>query len=359
MRNAYFSIRLRLLAAFMLFGLAPVALAAPAHVYDKYRNVNYSNKGLMSESDEVQIGWKVHQEQVLQKFRLVEDPEIVDYVSTLGQRIAQTSERPNLQYQFFVVDDQSVNAFSIPGGFIYVNTGLLRIVESEDELAAVLAHEIAHVVARHGLRNLKSAQKAQIGVGIASILGSILTGGAGGRAIGAGAQIFAAGQLTKHSRDFEREADYLGLYNITEAGFDPNGMIGIFEKLGRNGSKSSMGGIFASHPDARERAQNTQAEISQRLGNRASGYARRPMEMGDGALSFEGMKRAVSSGRSDRYGRTQRGGRYDRRQGDGRYGNDPYGNDPYGDPRYDDRSQDQHDPGPYDPPPMRRRTARP
>lgn len=347
MRNAYVSVRTRFLAVLMLVGLAPAALAAPANVYDKYRSVSYSNKGLLSESDEVRVGAQVHQEQVLQKFRLVEDPSVVEYVEQLGRRVAERSARPDLDYHFFVVDDPSVNAFSIPGGFIYVHTGLLRIVETEDELAAVLAHEIAHVVARHGLRNLKSAQKAKIGILGAVIAGTILGGGTGARAAGGVAQIAAAGTLTKHSRDFEREADFLGLYNTVEAGYDPSAMIGIFEKLGRSGSKSSMGGIFASHPDSRERVRNTQTEISQRLGTQAR-RSRRPRAGWRDDDAFAEMKQALSRPGYDRYGR------YGRQDRDGRYGDDRYS-----DPRDDRRRTDRYDPGPYNPPPMRRRTSTP
>jgi beta-barrel assembly-enhancing protease len=368
-RNAINSVRVRLLAGVMVLGLAQGALAG-TNAYDKYRNVSYSNQGLMSEADEMRIGAQVHQQQVLQKYRLVEDPDVTGYVEQLGRRVAQSSERSGLEYRFFVVDDPSVNAFSIPGGYIYVNTGLLRLVGTEDELAAVLAHEIGHVVARHGLRNLKSAQRAQVGVGIATILGSVLTGGAGGRAIGTGAQVFAAGRLTRFSRDFEREADYLGLYNTAEAGFDPNGMVGIFQKLGRSGSNSQIGGIFASHPDSGERVKNTQAELSEHLRRGVTASGRRALgarRAGGSYASFDNMKQALAaygSNRNSTYGQRRRDGRsgndpYDRRGGQDPYGRDPYGRDQDRDPRYGDRPADQDDPGPYSPPPMRRRTPQP
>ena len=322
----------------MAFGLAPTALAGTANIYDKYRSVSYSNKGLMSESEEVQVGTQVHHQQVMQKFRLVDDPEIVGYVESVGRRVVETSARPDLDYHFFVVDDPSVNAFSIPGGYVYVHTGILNLVQSEDELAAVMAHEVAHVVARHGLRNLKSAKRAQVGVGIASILGSILTrGGMGGRAIGTGAQLLAAGQLTKHSRDFEREADYLGLYNMNRAGYNPTGMVSIFDKLGRaNSSKSNMGGIFASHPDAKERVRNTQTELSQHF--KSVQRPRRTIAGGE----FASMKAALQHGGGGR-GRDNRQGRTVLSRG---------GYDSSRDPR----NTTTQDPSPtYNPPPLRRR----
>ena len=355
MRNGIRNLRAQLFAFLMICGLTVTTVAAPANVYDKFRGETYTNDGLMSEQDEVRLGHQVHQ-QVLQKYRLVEDPEIAGYVQQLGERVARASVRPNLQYHFFVVDDPSVNAFSIPGGLVYVNTGLLQLVQSEDELAAVLGHEVNHIVARHGLRNLKRAQKTQVATGIVGILAQVLTrGSAGGRAISAGAQLLGAGYLTRHSRDFEREADYLGLYNIHRAGYEPAGMVQIFHRLGQaqGRAQSSIGGIFASHPDARERIHNTQVEIEQHLGRQyaqrdrysdrydsdtAYGRGRRRLSRSSGG-GFEQMKEALASYRSGRRG-------WDRNR---QYR--PRGNDPYDD-RYD-RSEE------YNPPPLRRRPSRP
>ena len=355
MRNPIRSLRARLLALCMMGSFAATAIAAPANVYDKYRGETYSNSDLASEQEEVRLGYQVH-EQVRQKYRLVRDPEITGYVERLGERIARASVRPNLDYHFFVVEDQSLNAFSLPGGFVYVNTGILDLAQTEDELAAVLAHETAHVAARHGLRNLKKAQRAQIGVGIASILGQILTrGGAGGRAIGAGAQILGAGVLTRYSRDFEREADYLGLYNLARAGYQPAGMVRVFQRLGQaqGRAQSSIGGIFASHPDAGERIRNTELEIEQHLGTqygRGPSYGdqvdasearnqrgRRRSYADNGGTEFGEMKRVLASYRSGRRGESR-------------------------DPRVLRRDRnDQRGGGSesYDPPPLRRRPAQP
>jgi predicted Zn-dependent protease len=165
----------RALTLALIASVATTAMADVANPYDKFRNATYSNKGLASEQDELRLGSEVHR-QVLAKFRMVQDPELVGYVERVGQRVASVSKRPNLQFQFFVVDDQSVNAFSIPGGFVYVNTGLLDMVQSEDELAAVLAHEIGHVVARHGLRNYKKAQRTSLWTGILGTAAVIASG---------------------------------------------------------------------------------------------------------------------------------------------------------------------------------------
>jgi predicted Zn-dependent protease len=248
---------------------APAALAnpTPTNAYDKFRNATYSNNGLMSEQQELQLGAQVHQ-QVLQQYRLVQDPEINEYVESLGERLARASRRPNIPYHFYVIDDPAVNAFSIPGGYVYVNTGLLRLAQSEDELAAAMAHEIGHVAARHGLRNIKKAQHTALLFGILGIGAEIATGGSGaGQMARAASELLAAGVMTKNSREFEREADFLGLYNMSAVGYDPEGMVRIFQRLGGAGSasKSATGGIFASHPDSAEREHNTETEIQQHL----------------------------------------------------------------------------------------------
>jgi predicted Zn-dependent protease len=246
-----------------------VALAAPKNPYDGFRNRTYSNKGLMDEQQEMQIGAQVHQ-QVLQKYRLVQDPEVTAYVQQLGERLARASRRPDIYYRFFVIDDQSVNAFALPGGFVYVNRGLIDIAQGEDELAAAMAHEIGHVAARHGLKNIKKAQRTALLFGILGVGADIFTGGSGaGRAA---SEIFAAGMITKYSRDFEREADYLGLYNMTAVGYPPDAMVRIFQRLAQNAGRaqSSIGGIFASHPDSGERVKNTEIEIQQHFANRVA-----------------------------------------------------------------------------------------
>jgi predicted Zn-dependent protease len=340
-------IRSRAAALLALVTLAtPALVAAGSNPYDKYRDDAYSNKGLMSEQQEVQLGAQVHQ-QVLQKFRLVDDPEVSGYVQNLGERLARSSRRPDLPYRFYVIDDPSVNAFALPGGFIYVHTGLIELAQTEDELAAAVAHEIGHVAARHGLRNLKKAQRTALLFGILGVGADIATGNSGaGRAA---SQILAAGVITKNSRDFEREADYLGLYNVRAAGESPAGMVQIFERLdsARSARSNQMGGIFASHPDAKERVRNTRLEIEQHLGGAGSvaaaapssggrtrarrvGGAASPLRAGNDA-EFQSMKQALSG-----YARGNR----TYRQGQGqnpRYGSNNPQVDPNQEPVRNDR----------------------
>jgi predicted Zn-dependent protease len=309
----------RALAFAVVATLASTSLAAPANPYDKFRSATYSNQGLASENDEFRLGSQVHQ-QIMMKYPVVHDPRLNEYVQSVGERIARVSKRPNLQYQFFVIQDSSINAFSIPGGFVYVNTGLLDIVQSEDELAAVLAHEIGHVVARHGLRNYKKAQRTSVWTGILGTAAVIATGGSiGGQAANAAVKLFGAGILTRNSRDFEREADFLGLYDLDAAGYEPVGMIRIFERLGQHASstKSSIGGIFADHPDSGERIKNTEIEIEQHFGGKAtlassSGRARPRRAMQASNTAFVEMKRALADVASGRR-QTRAGRNYDPR----------------------------------------------
>src|SRR5262245_51521976 len=147
----------RMLTVAIVGALFISALAGP-NIYDKYRNRTYSNKGYLSEEDEMKLGEQVHQE-LQQQARLVQDRSINDYVNSVGQRLARASGRPNIPWHFYVVDDKSINAFATLGGRVYVHTGLLAATQSESQLASVLGHEIGHIVGRHGLENVKKSQK--------------------------------------------------------------------------------------------------------------------------------------------------------------------------------------------------------
>src|SRR6266849_2423465 len=227
--------------------------------YSDFRNARYSNAGLLNERDEVKLGTQLHRE-VTKKYRLTDVG--LDRVERLGQRCARVSLRPNMLYKFHVIQSREINGFSLPGGHVYVTTALLKLA-NDDELASVLAHEIGHIVARHSLKTLKQKQEYD---DIARSLGE-LTGVAGvlardlGVALG---QIVAEGFLTVHTRDEEREADFLGVRGMARAGFDPQGMVTMFQKLQRIEERdaSLLGTLFSDHPDAQERIANTRYEIA-------------------------------------------------------------------------------------------------
>jgi predicted Zn-dependent protease len=227
--------------------------------YSDFRNARYSNAGLLSERDEIKLGTQLHRE-VTKKFNLTDVG--LDRVDRIGQRCARAGLRPNLTYKFHVIQSREINGFSLPGGHIYVTTALLRLT-NDNELASVLAHEVGHVVARHSLKTLKKSKEYD---DIANSLGD-LTGVAGSVARDLGValgQMIGAGFLTVHSRDEEREADFLGVRAMPAAGFDPQGMITMFQKLERIEEQDSdlLGSLFSDHPDAQERIDNTRYEIA-------------------------------------------------------------------------------------------------
>ena len=226
--------------------------------YSDFRNARYSNAGLLNERDEVKLGTQLHRE-VTKKYRLTDVG--LDRVERLGQRCARASLRPNMLYKFHVIQSREINGFSLPGGHVYITTALLKLA-NDDELASVLAHEIGHIVARHSLKTLKQKQEYD---DIARSLGE-LTGVAGDLARDLGValgQIVAEGFLTVHTRDEEREADFLGVRGMARAGFDPQGMVTMFQKLQRIEERdaSLLGTLFSDHPDAQERIANTRYEI--------------------------------------------------------------------------------------------------
>jgi predicted Zn-dependent protease len=223
--------------------------------YSEFRNVRYSNAGLMSETSEVKLGTQLHR-QATKKFRLTDVG--LNRVERLGQRVARASARPNLVYKFHVIESREINGLSLPGGHIYITTGLLRIA-TDNELASVLAHEVGHIAARHSLKTLKKRKEYD---DFAKSIGDI-TGVAGdiGRDLGVAlGNIWGEGVLLVHSRDEEREADFLGVHGMSKAGFDPQGMVTMFQKLQRQ--SPDLLDWFSDHPDAQERIDNTRYEIS-------------------------------------------------------------------------------------------------
>jgi beta-barrel assembly-enhancing protease len=214
----------------------------------------------LSEPEEVELGReaarKVEQEQ-----RILRDPQVTDYVDGVGQRLASRSKRSNIRYTFKVVDSPEINAFALPGGFIYVNRGLIEAADNESEVAGVLGHEIGHVAGRHSAEQMKKAGIANLGLGV---LGAVL-GGKGGAAglAQVGGQIGASAAFMKFSRDDERAADRLGVQNLYDAGYNPEGMVTFFEKLGelRKSQPSKLTTFFSTHPDPTERASNVSGEI--------------------------------------------------------------------------------------------------
>jgi predicted Zn-dependent protease len=227
--------------------------------YWQFRSARYSNEGVMSERDEMRLGNQLNLE-VGKRYTIVSDGQA--RVNRIGQRVARASMRPNIAYRFHVIRDKEINAFSGPGGHIYITTALINL-SNDDELASVLSHEVSHVVARHSLKTIQQSQTLR---GLADLFGSV-TGIAGDTAQEFGtaaARIVASGLLAVHNREEEREADFLGVHAMSKAGFNTQGMVTMFQKIQDVGDRDSslLGSLFADHPGVDERIANTRYEIN-------------------------------------------------------------------------------------------------
>jgi predicted Zn-dependent protease len=194
-----------------------------------------SELSLVSESQEIQMGQQGAKE-VEQSIGFYKDPAVNAYVADIGKRMAANSERPNLPWEFHVVDDPAVNAFAIPGGFIYVTRGLMSTINSEAELASVIGHEVGHVTHRHSVEQISKAQLAQLGLGIGSILSSDIA--KFGQLASAGLSLL----FLKYGRDAEYEADRAGFRYALDQSYDVREMPKVFQTLDRIGEVSGGGG---------------------------------------------------------------------------------------------------------------------
>ena len=247
-----------------LFDLGSSVLSSATRVlaedpYSQFRGARYSNAGLLNERDEIRLGNQINVE-ARKRFEIISEGQ--ERANRIGQRVARASQRPNLSYQFHIIRDKEINAFSGPGGHIYITSALMNLA-NDDELASVLAHEIGHVVARH---SLKTIQQSQTLGGLADLFGSItgVAGDTAGQLGTAAARIFASGLLAVHNREEEREADFLGVHTMAKAGHNPEGMVTMFQKLQRVSRQdaSLLGSLFNDHPDVDERISNTRYEIN-------------------------------------------------------------------------------------------------
>lgn len=214
----------------------------------------------ISTQQEVQMGTEYAQ-QINAQLPIVKDPEVVRYINVLGDSISKLADSRSLDWQFFVVNSSEVNAFAVPGGYVYVNRGLIERAQRMDQLAGVLGHEIGHVVRRHSVQQMEKAQGANIGVTLACVLTSVCNSQAAGAAINVGGSALFA----KFSRDDEAEADAEGVKNVVRAGIDPRGIPEMFQILldERQRSPGSVESWFATHPMEENRIQATQAQIAQ------------------------------------------------------------------------------------------------
>lgn len=228
---------------------------------------------VMDEAAEIKEGAKAH-EDVLKEYGVYADPRLQAYVNGVGQKLAAQSHRANLKWTFTVLDSPEVNAFALPGGYVYITRGIMAYLESEAELAGVIGHEIGHVTARHGAQRATRQQAAGIGVMAASVLGAVLEAGGipgAGNLASQVSQTAAAGYIASYSRDQESQADQLGAEYLSRNRYDPQNMIDVIQVLKRQeqfaadrakaeGKPAPSGASWlASHPANDKRLADIQA----------------------------------------------------------------------------------------------------
>jgi predicted Zn-dependent protease len=238
----------------------------PKNDPDQIGNRN-TGKGInfYSLEKEIALGKSLAQE-VERSSKLVDDPVVLEYVNRVGQNLVRNSDA-KVPFTIKVIDSDVVNAFALPGGFFYVNSGLILRADEESELAGVMAHEIAHVCLRHGTRNATKGELAQLAMIPLMILGPA---GWAGYGIYEGLQFAIPLGFLKFSRDAEREADFYGLQYMYKAGYDPNSFVTFFEKIQADEKRTpgTIPKVFSTHPPTPERIQKTQTEIASILPTR-------------------------------------------------------------------------------------------
>lgn len=245
--------------AWVLIGLAAMLLAACAHA----AYTNRSQLMLIGEGQEMALGLQSAQ-QVLKTEKLSHDPFFTERVERVGRRIAIAANKPEYKWEFHVVEKKDVNAFCLPGGKVFVYTGILGLTTSNDELAAVMGHEIAHALLHHGAERMSMAMLAQYGGAAASLaVGSSAGSGASqvfNQVYGLGANV---GVLLPHSRTQESEADEVGMILAAKAGYDPAGALSLWRKMDAYAKSKGQNvpAWMSTHPTNQQRIEAIQAKM--------------------------------------------------------------------------------------------------
>lgn len=258
LRPAFRSV-LALVSAVVLL-LAPVGLAERTRLKPGWN--------LFSPAQDIEMGRQVSADAERQ-LPLLKDQRVDNYLNELGRRLASKAPGEKYPYQFKAVNDRAINAFALPGGFLYINRGAIEAAESEAQLAGVMAHEIGHVVMRHGTNQASKAYLAQVPL-------AILGGALGGNSVGAvltqlGGGFAVNSVLLKFSRDAERQADTLGTQILYDNHYDPHGMAQFFEKIEAQSKGGRLPDFFNSHPKPENRVELVNQEID-RLGGAPQGF---------------------------------------------------------------------------------------
>jgi predicted Zn-dependent protease len=250
--------------------IAAMLLQVPAFAKDKKKDPSQIgdrnvSKGLnfYNLDQEIALGKQLSME-VEKQAKIVDDPIISEYLNRLGQNLVRNSD-VTFPVTFKLIEADEINAFTLPGGYVYINTGLFKLSGNESELAAAMAHEIGHAAARHATRQASRNQLVSMGTIPLAVLG-----GLGGLAVRQAANIGVPMAFLKFSREFETEADLLGLQYLWKAGYDPNASIDLFEALASTEKRQpgSVSKLFRTHPLTPDRIEKTQKDIDLLLPSR-------------------------------------------------------------------------------------------
>src|SRR5215471_19216207 len=254
-------------------GLTPVASAQ--------RTALKPGWNMFSPQQDIELGKRAATDAAKQ-LPLCNAPKVDAYLTQLGMRLVAKLPTNGVQYpfEFHCVNDKAINAFALPGGFVFVNRGAIEAAENEAQLAAVMAHELSHVALRHGTNQVTKAHYAQMGTGVLSVAGGILGGAAGAAASGVG-QFAASSLLLRYSRGAETQADVMGTQVLYDSGYDPRAMAAFFENL--NASEAAGKAppeFFSDHPNPDHRIERVNEEIK-KMGGAPLGAQKDSMEFQD------------------------------------------------------------------------------
>ena len=250
-RAAVGSLTVSIFAVSAMPGLAQTQVKAPKNGYSIQKDVELGRQAAA---------------EVERQMPMLNDPYVQEYVRRVGQRltaaIPQQFQHPEFRYSYKVVNVRDLNAFALPGGFTFVNRGMIEASKSEAELAGIMAHEISHVALRHGTAQASKAQKYAMGQIAGQILGAVIGGGAGS-VIAQGSQFGIGAYFLKFSREYERQADTLGAQIMANAGYDPRELANVFRTLEQHGGGRGGPGWLSSHPNPGDRyaAINREADL--------------------------------------------------------------------------------------------------
>ena len=233
------------LPAFLIAGLLVLAGCAALSVQEEEELGNEASSELAEELD------------------FVEDEWVVEYVRDIGDKIVDAAGPTDYDYRFFVVQDEDLNAFALPAGYIYIHTEIIMEAANVSELAGVIGHEVGHVALRHVAKNYNRQRNTGIAYNMASLLASIFVGGyaaAGGQMLG---QLAAVAYINTFTREAEAEADAFAVQFLPEAGYDPNGMVSFFETLRARSGGDNVPTFMRSHPATKDRIAHTRGLIEQ------------------------------------------------------------------------------------------------